>query len=59
MHPDAWRLHRDNGCDIRTADRALREGVDRIKGFALRERLLASAKKLGIPMPVSKQERAA
>lgn len=31
-----------SGCDIRTAERALNEGVDAVKGHDLRERLSAA-----------------
>jgi len=37
--------------DVRTARRARREGIDHIKGHALRDRLAIAAKELGIVLP--------
>ena len=38
--------------DVRTARRARREGLDLIKGHALRDRLALAAKQLGIVLPL-------
>ena len=48
LHHDAHLLARETGCDLRTAQKFLRFGVGRIKGYALRDRLTKAASKLGI-----------
>jgi hypothetical protein len=45
---DALKLAADAGIDVRTARRALREGVDALKGLVLRQRVRVSAERLGL-----------
>lgn len=42
------------GCDMRTALRAIENGISTIKGESLRERLAAAFKELGIKPKVAK-----
>lgn len=61
MSDEAYQLAREARCDIRTARKVLRDGVERVRGFALRESVRASAAKLGIALPSAsrKSEHAA
>jgi len=56
-HADAYRLSREAACDVRTAKKFLREGIARIKGYALRDRLTRAAWKLGITLPLGSARR--
>lgn len=46
-----------SGCHEKTAKKALAEGVEKIRGKRLRERLRAGAATLGVPLPLPSTDR--
>jgi hypothetical protein len=49
------RLALETDADLRTVERACREGIEAIRGAALRERLAKSTRALGVTLPLSEE----